>query len=324
MKLDQSAQALIDFTRRQNNPPMGQLSVQELRERSNAMRAQLQPEPPELAGVEDGVIQGPAAEIPYRIYRACAPSSVKAPALVFFHGGGFVLGDLDSHDIVCRQLCQESRCTVIAIDYRRAPEHPFPAAVDDAIHAVEWLHEHADGLGIDTRRMALAGDSAGANLATVAAIDMKRKGQQPLALQILFYPVADQYGDYDSKRRYESGYVLTRSAIDFYADQYFKNKSDKQDWRASPIRYEDLSGLPEALVITAGFDPLVDEGEAYALRLAQAGVRTTLRRFPGQVHGFVTRGRLIPEAFQAIQEAALLLRTRFGQLQPGSQEHSND
>ncbi len=311
MKLNQSAQALIDFTQRQNNPPMGQLSVDELRARSNAMRAQLQPDQPELAGVENSAIKGPAADIPYRIYRASASTSQKTPALVFFHGGGFVMGDLDSHDIVCRQLCQESRCTVVAIDYRRAPEHKFPAAVDDAIQAVEWVREHAAHLGIDAARIAVAGDSAGANLATVVAIDMKRKGLQPLALQILFYPVADQYGDYDSKQRYESGYLLTRSAMDFYAQQYFKSASDKQDWRASPIRHEDLSGLPEALVITAGFDPLVDEGEAYALRLAQAGVRTTLRRFPGQVHGFVTRGRLIPEAFQAIQEAALLLRTRF-------------
>src|SRR5690606_17239899 len=149
------------------------------------------------------------------------------------------------HDIVCRQICKESACTVIAIDYRRAPEHKFPAAVNDAIHATAWLREQAAEFGIDAHRIALAGDSAGANLATVVAIDMKRKGLQPLALQILFYPVADQYADYDSKQRFESGYLLTRSAIDFYAEQYFANESDKQDWRASPIRQEDLTGLPE-------------------------------------------------------------------------------
>ncbi|MGB6104327.1 MAG: alpha/beta hydrolase [Pusillimonas sp.] len=310
MKLDKSAQALIDFTRRQNNPPLGQIPVEQSRALSDALRAQLQPDPPALASVEDGVIHGPEARIAFRVYRA-EITSTPAPAIVFFHGGGFVLGDLDSHDIVCRQLCQESACVVIAIDYRRAPEHQFPAAVDDAIDAVGWVREHAAELGIDGGRIALAGDSAGANLATVVAIDMKRKGLPAVALQILFYPVADQYADYDSKQRYESGYLLTRAAIDFYAQQYFKNDNDKQDWRASPIRQEDLSGLPEALVITAGFDPLVDEGEAYALRLAQAGVRTTLRRFPGQIHGFVTRGRIIPEAFEAIQDAALLLRARF-------------
>ncbi|AEC21991.1 alpha/beta hydrolase domain-containing protein [Pusillimonas sp. T7-7] len=310
MRLDKSAQALIDFTRQQGNPPLGQVPVEQSRAESNAVRAQLQPDPPVLASVEDGMISGPGADIPFRIYRADMASS-SAPAVIFFHGGGFVMGDLDSHDIVCRQICKESACTVIAIDYRRAPEHRFPAAVDDAIHAAAWLREQAAEFGIDADRIALAGDSAGANLATVVAIDMKRNGLQPLALQILFYPVTDQHADYDSKQRFANGYLLTRSAIGFYAEQYFENESDKQDWRASPIRQEDLSGLPEALVITAGFDPLVDEGEAYALRLAQAGVRTTLRRFPGQVHGFVTRGRIVPEAFDAIQEAALLLRTRF-------------
>jgi acetyl esterase len=310
MKLDQSAQALIDFTRQQNNPPLGQVSVEQSREQSNILRAQLQPDPPTLPSVEDGLIEGPEASFAYRLYRAKTGVD-NAPAVLFFHGGGFVLGDLDSHDVVCRQIGQESGCVVIAIDYRRGPEHKFPAAVDDAIYAAGWVREHATALGIDGNRLALAGDSAGANLATVVAIDMKRKGLPPVALQILLYPVADQHGDYDSKQRYGSGYLLTQSAIDFYAKQYFKTEHDKLDWRASPIRQEDLSGLPEALVITAGFDPLVDEGEAYALRLAQAGIRTTLRRFPGQVHGFVTRGRIIPEAFEAIQEVALLLRARF-------------
>lgn len=311
MKLDPSARALIEFARQQNNPPLGQVSVEQLREQSNQQRAALQPDPPVLADVAEGEIMGRAGRTAFRIYRAHATME-HMPAVIFFHGGGFVLGDLDSHDTVCRQLCSESGCVVIAIDYRRAPEHKFPAAVDDAIDAAGWVREHAAELGIDAGRIALAGDSAGANLATVVAIDMKRRGLPAVALQILLYPVVDQYADYESKRRYESGYLLTRLAIDFYAEQYFRHDSDKLDWRASPIRHEALSGLPEALVITAGFDPLVDEGEAYALRLAQAGVRTTLRRFPGQVHGFVTRGRIIPEALEAIQEVALLLRARFG------------
>ncbi|MCC2597620.1 alpha/beta hydrolase [Pusillimonas sp. MFBS29] len=310
MKLDASAQALIDFTKQQNSPALGTVPVGQSRAQSNAIRAQLQPEAPVLASVEEGGTSGLRAVVPFRVYRP-EIAMTKAPAVIFFHGGGFVLGDLDSHDFVCRQICKESACVVIAIDYRRAPEHKFPAAVHDAIDATAWIAAHADELGIDAHRIALAGDSAGANLATVVAIDMKRKGLQPLSLQILFYPVTDQYADYDSKKRYESGYLLTRSAINFYADQYFAGESDKRDWRASPILQEDLSGLPEALIITAGFDPLVDEGEAYALRLAQAGVRTTLRRFPGQVHGFITRGRIIPEALDAIEEAALLLRTRF-------------
>ncbi|PJX27989.1 hypothetical protein CAP48_02065 [Advenella sp. S44] len=311
MKLDKSAQALIDLSRKQNNPPPDQISVAQLRDLSNAQRAQLQPDPPPLPSVVDSVIKGFAVNIPARIYRAQTAVS-NAPVVIFFHGGGFVLGDLESHDIVCRQICKQSGCVVIAVDYRRAPESKFPAAVEDAISAVHWVRAHAAELEIDENRIALMGDSAGANLATVAAIDMKRTGLPKVALQILLYPVTDQYGDYESKRRFQTGYILTKKNIDFYATQYFTSASEKKNWRASPIYYEDLSGLPEALVITAGFDPLADEGEAYALRLVQAGVKVTLRRFTGQVHGFVTRGRIIPEAFEAITEAAVLLKERFG------------
>src|SRR5690606_5094563 len=167
---DASAQALVALTREQNNPPLGTVTVEQSRELSNALRAQLQPDAPALAGVEDGALPGSQAMIPFRIYRAGA-AAVNAPAVIFFHGGGFVLGDLDSHDIVCRQICQESACMVIAIDYRRAPEHKFPAAVIDAIDATAWVRAHAAELGIDADRIALAGDSAGANLATVVAID---------------------------------------------------------------------------------------------------------------------------------------------------------
>lgn len=311
MPLDESAQKLIDLTRQQNNPPLGQVPVATSRELSNQLRAQLQPDPPELFRVEDGVIPDGEQPIAYRRYWPDDASNKPQPAVVFFHGGGFVLGDLDSHDIVCRLLCQASGVQVISIDYRRAPEHKFPAAVIDAAHAAEWLHQHATQLGLDPTQMALAGDSAGANLATVVCIDRKRKKQMPYALQLLLYPVADQHNDYGSKQRYGQGYLLSRDAIEFYAQQYFASIEDRSDWRASPLLCEDLSGLPEALLITAGYDPLCDEGEAYALRLAQAGVRTTVRRFPGQVHGFVSRARVIPQALDAIEDMALLLRTRF-------------
>jgi len=310
MKLDDSAQALIDITRQQGNRPLSEITVDVARAQSNALRARLQPEAPELAHVRDGVISRNGPEIPFRLYRNSPPGAAD-PVVVFFHGGGFVLGDLDSHDVVCRLLCEGSGCTVIAIDYRRAPEHPFPAAVDDALDAALWIQANAAALGVDQRRMALAGDSAGANLATVTALAMKREGLEPAALQILLYPVTDQHGRHESKDRFATGYLLTRSSLDYYASRYLPRESDRQDWRASPLLADDLAGLPEALVLTAGFDPLVDEGEAYALRLAQAGVRTTLRRFPGQVHGFVTRGKIIPEAQEAIDEATAMLRSRF-------------
>jgi len=310
MKLDDSAQALIDITRQQGNRPLSEITVDVARAQSNALRARLQPEAPELAHVRDGVISRNGPEIPFRLYRNSPPGAAD-PVVVFFHGGGFVLGDLDSHDVVCRLLCEGSGCTVIAIDYRRAPEHPFPAAVDDALDAALWIQANAAALGVDQRRMALAGDSAGANLATVTALAMKREGLEPAALQILLYPVTDQHGRHESKDRFATGYLLTRSSLDYYASRYLPRESDRQDWRASPLLADNLAGLPEALVLTAGFDPLVDEGEAYALRLAQAGVRTTLRRFPGQVHGFVTRGKIIPEAQEAIDEATAMLRSRF-------------
>jgi len=313
MPLDESAQKLIEWMRGQNGPVLGQASVEASRQWSSRMSAELQPQAPALARVEDGMLgSGPDAVACRRYWPDDAPDG-PLPAVVFFHGGGFVLGTLDSHDTVCRLLCQASGCTVIAIDYRRAPEHKFPAAVADACHAAQWLHSHATRLGIDPNRMAVAGDSAGGNLAAVVCLERKEKGLSPFALQLLLYPVTDQHNVRDSHQRYGEGFILTRAALAFFAEQYFAQEQDRRDWRASPLLHEDLSGLPEALILTAGFDPLVDEGEAYALRLAQSGVRTTLRRFPGQVHGFVTRGRIIPEAFDAIGEMALLLRARFMQ-----------
>lgn len=309
-RLDASAQALLEFMRQQNIAPLDEVSVDEARAQSNALRAKLQPPVPPVLRVEDGVIVAPEGDIPFRFYRN-VPGDEPLPLVVFFHGGGFVLGDLDSHDIVCRLLCQGSGCAVLAVDYRRAPEYKFPAAVNDAVFAMRWVVQNARALGVDGDRLALAGDSAGGNLATVVALAMKEAGEPAAALQLLMYPVTDQAGDYDSKQRYATGYGLSRTAISYYARQYFSQEADKHDWRASPIFHEDLSGLPEALVITAGFDPLVDEGEAYALRLAQAGVRTTVRRFPGQMHGFVSRGGVIPQAQEAIDEATRLLRERF-------------
>lgn len=309
-QLDASAQALLEFVRQQGNAPLDEVTVEVAREQSNALRAKLQPLSPSVLRVEDGVMAAADQRIPYRFYRD-VPGDQPVPLVVFFHGGGFVLGDLDSHDIVCRLLCKDSGCAVLSVDYRRAPEHKFPAAVDDAVTAMGWVMRNTGALGVDPGRLALAGDSAGANLATVVALSMKEAGEPAAALQLLLYPVTDQARDYDSKQRYAAGYGLSLAAINYYARQYFSNEADKRDWRASPILHKNLAGLPETLIITAGFDPLVDEGEAYALRLAAAGVRTTLKRFPGQIHGFVSRGGVIPQAQEALDEMTLLLRDRF-------------
>jgi len=311
-QLDSSAQALLEIVRQQGMAPLDEVTVEVARAQSNALRAKLQPPTPSVLRVEDGVMHAGDRHIPYRFYRD-VPGGHPIPMVLFFHGGGFVLGDLDSHDTVCRLLCKDSGCAVLAVDYRRAPEHKFPAAVNDAVFAMNWVMRHTEVLGVDPDRLALAGDSAGANLATVVALSMKEAGQRPAALQLLLYPVTDQAGDHDSKHRYASGYGLSLAAINYYARQYFSNEAEKQDWRASPLRHGNLAGLPEAQIITAGFDPLVDEAEAYAAKLAAAGVPTILKRFPGQIHGFVSRGGMIPQAQEALDEMTLLLRKRFFQ-----------
>jgi Esterase/lipase len=310
MPLDASAKKLLDFMRQQNLQPVHEVSVDVARAQSNIVRAKVQPPAPQLRRVEDGVMEWGERQIPYRLYSNSATDIVQ-PLVVFFHGGGFVLGGLDSHDIVCRQLCEASGCNVLAVDYRLAPENKFPAAVEDAVDAVKWAQAHAKALGADAERLAVAGDSAGGNLATVAAMRLKDEGLPFVKLQLLIYPVTDQAGEQESKTRYGQGYGLTLNSMEYYAQQYFNTVEERADWRASPLRRDDLSGQPDALVLTAGYDPLVDEGEAYALRLAQAGVRVTLKRFPGQIHGFISRGGMIPEAMEAIAEAASLLRQRF-------------
>ncbi len=262
----------------------------------------------ELANVEDVDIGGAEGTIGGRLY-VPAVAGTAAPMIVYFHGGGHVIGDLDTHDQPCRFLARETGAVVLAVDYRLAPEHPFPAAVDDSLAAFRWAHREAKRLGADPQRIAVAGDSAGGNLATVVALLAKRDGGPAPAFQALLYPVADHSAKYRSAELFGEGFFLTERQMDWFRDHYFANADDRLDPRGSPLLAEDLSGLAPALVVTAGFDPLRDEGEAYAERLERAGVTTILRRESDLIHGFVNAAGLGGRPAEALGAIAADLRT---------------
>ncbi|MEO8093172.1 MAG: alpha/beta hydrolase [bacterium] len=263
--------------------------------------------PIELERVCDLEIPGPAGSIGARLY---VPPGLPdpGPLVVYYHGGGHVIGDLDTHDQPCRFLARETPAIVLAIAYRLAPEHRFPAAVDDALAAFEWAHAEAESLGADPARIAVAGDSAGGNLAAaVSQLTVAAAGSVP-AFQALIYPVTDYSFRRRSYELFAEGFFLTREEMDWYRDNYFGAPGERSDPRASPILAPDLSGLPPAHVVTAGFDPLRDEGEAYAERLREAGVATTLRREPDLVHGFINAAGLGGRAAEATVAVAAAIR----------------
>jgi acetyl esterase/lipase len=311
MAIDAGAQRVLDLSRESGRPPYETLTVPEAREVSRNARVVTQPDPPEVAEVRDLEAPGPRHPIRMRRYRGIgATAGVALPGLVYFHGGGWAIGDLDTHDVICRQIANAAGCVVISVDYALAPEEKFPAGVEDAIAAAAWVAEHAAELGVDPARLAVGGDSAGGNLAAVVSLDARDRGGPRLGLQVLIYPATDMSLRHDSHRRYGEGLFLTHSLIVWFREHYLRTPADREDWRASPALAHDFRNLPPALVITAGFDPLVDEGEEYAQKLIAAGVPATVRRFPGQIHAFFTMGRVIPDSFAAVNEVALAIQSR--------------
>nr|ACL67843.1 lipolytic enzyme [uncultured bacterium] len=307
MPLDPNVKAILDEMAAQGGPALNEVSPEAAREMFREMELSGEPEPVEA--VEDRTIPGPAGEIPIRVYTPKGDTPL--PVLVFFHGGGFVIGDLETHDAECRALANAADCIVVSVDYRLAPEHKFPAALDDAFAATEWVASNASAIGADPNRIAVGGDSAGGSLATVVSQMAKDRGGPRLAFQLLVYPPT-QYGfDTASHAENADGYFLTRDMMDWFLAQYFTGEVDGSDPRISPLRTADLSGLPPALVITAEFDPLRDDGEAYAARLAEAGVPAKNTRYDGMIHGFFSMAALLPQARQAIDEAAEALREAF-------------
>ena len=265
-------------------------------------RSVLAPKPPEVAEARLLLAPGPVA---LRAYRpAGTKPDQQLPALVYLHGGGWVIGDLDTHDVLCRQLANAARCAVYAVDYRLAPEHPFPAAVDDCTAAVKFVAGRH-------KLVAVGGDSAGGNLATVAALHARDHGGPEIAFQMLIYPGTDQRGEHPSVTRNGEGYLLTKKAMDYFQAQYLPRKSDFLDWRASPLLAKSLAGLPPAYLITAGYDPLLDEGRAYAERLAKEGVEVAYREYPDMVHGFILFGGVLDTANAAVAECSVQLRAAF-------------
>jgi len=308
--LDPDAAFVFKAFQEAARPAYETLSPEEAREYYREARFVCSPEPPELKSVVPLAVPAPHGLIPGRIY---TPNKLRqadgvAPCLVFFHGGGWVIGDLDTHDVVCRKLADEGQLIVISIDYRRAPEHKFPAAVDDAIAATAWIAAHAKGLGIDATRLLVGGDSAGGNLATVAAIAARDGNGPAISGQVLIYPATDFTMAHPSHSEPETSILLTHSVIRWFRDHYLNGTADIHDWRASPALAKTLVGLPPAYVLTAGADPLRDEGDDYARRLTQAGVAVTHRTFPGQFHGFFTMGKLLQQANIAASEIGAWLR----------------
>lgn len=287
------------------------LAPPELRVLYAAQRARLQPPRPAVARAEDIQIPGRDGPLAARLYVPRAGGGPR-PMMLYFHGGGWVVGSLDGYDTTCRRLALKADCVVLSVDYRLAPENPFPAAVHDAWDATIWAADAASGLGGDPRRLVVAGDSAGGTLAAVVSLMARDAGAPAIALQALIYPVADMTRETDSHVRNAQGYMLTTAALRWFYDRYVPDPAQRADWRASPLLAASHAGLPPALVLTAGFDPLRDEGLQYANALSAAGVPTQYVCFERQIHGFITMGRVIEEAHTAVSLCGTALRRAWG------------
>jgi acetyl esterase len=303
MPLDPQAKALLDLM-----PPMPDFSTLELAVVRAGMAGTLSPgEPEPVAKVENRTIPGPAGEIPVRVY---TPSGKGPhPGLVFFHGGGFVLCNLDTHDGTCRSLANGAGCMVVSVDYRLAPEHRYPAAPEDCYAATQWVAKNGSELGIDVARLAIAGDSAGGNLTAVVALMARDRGGPALRFQLMIYPVTDFAFDTPSYRENGEGYFLTGGMMGWFRDQYLADPKHGLEGYAAPLRAQNLANLPPGLCITAEYDPLRDEGEAYAERLRKAGIDCRTTRYPGMFHGFFGMTAQLDAARAAVVEASAALRS---------------
>jgi acetyl esterase len=311
MTPDPQVQLILEWIRNANAPEYSELTPQQARTAFETAWAKLDARREDVFRAEDRRIPGPVEEIPVRIYTP-AESASPLPVVVWLHGGGFVIGSLESYDAICRVLANHSGAIVVSVDYRLAPEHPFPAAVDDAFAALKWAAANASSYGGDAARIAVAGDSAGGNLAAVCAILARDAGGPQLARQVLIYPATAAHPDSASHLAYAEGYVLTRRTIQWFRHHKLGGRDPGDDFRHAPLLAPDLSGLAPALVIVAGFDPLHDEGVAYAKRLKDAGNTVDLLAFDGMVHGFLNFSRRVDAGRVAIGEVVKSLKKGFG------------
>lgn len=306
MPLDPQVRALIDQASAAGLPPYPTLSAEEARRVMVLRMAMTAGEPQAVAAVSNRQIPGPDGPLLLRTFTPAG--SGPFPILVYFHGGGFVVGSVETHDHLCRALANASGCIVASVEYRLAPEHKFPAAVDDAFAATRWVTDNAADLLGDARRIAVGGDSAGGNLAAATALRARDEGGPALRYQLLIYPVTNHNFDTPSYHENGSGYMLSRADMEWYWNHYLAREEDGLHPYASPLRAEDLHGLPPALVATAEYDPLRDEGEAYANRLREAGVPVAFTRYNGLIHGFLRYHNVLDRIRQALDEMGAALR----------------
>ncbi len=311
--LDEQVQVLLMMAAKLGRKNTENGSIAEARRALDADAPLLGATMPPLARVEDRVIRDDGLAVPIRIY---VPKALErrrdAPALVFFHGGGFVLGSIASHENTCAEIADRVPCVVVSVDYRLAPESKFPIGVDDGLAAFRWVHAHATELGLDPDRIAVGGDSAGGNLAAVVCQDLVKAGGPMPRFQLLVYPATDLTCSTPSHELFARGFLLEASTIRFYIDQYVRTRADIDDPRASPLKATSFRGLPPAMVMTAGFDPLRDEGKAYADALAAAGISVTYRNDAGMVHGYFSLSGAVDVAKDAMSEAVRELRDALG------------
>ncbi|MBA3303964.1 MAG: alpha/beta hydrolase [Acidimicrobiia bacterium] len=305
MPLDPQATAVLDLIESAGGPRLDEMTPVDARALYESM-AEARTSEERLGAVEDLVIAGPGGDLPLRLYRPEGEGPF--PVSMYFHGGGWVIGSIASHDALCQSLASRSGAAVVSVEYRLAPEAPFPAALEDCYVATAHVADNAARLGFDPSRLAVSGDSAGGNLAASTCLLARDRGGPALAFQLLVYPATDHAYAFPSCTENGEGYFLTLDAMRWFSAHYLSEPGDGKDPLASPLLAEDLSGLPPALVITAEFDPLRDEGEAYAARLAEAGVKTEVHRYDGMIHGFLSMAVMLDQGATAVEECATALR----------------
>lgn len=301
MPLDPLVKAFLDQMKAMGGPKMSDVGADIARQTFNAMMQMVGPKDVPVGKTENIMVPGPGGEIPVRVYSPVAAGGEAMPALVYYHGGGFVIGNIDSHDGLCRMMANEGNLRVISVDYRLAPEHKFPAAFDDALAALNWVEQNASNLGVDANRIAVGGDSAGGALAAEVAQHAK-KGV--VAAQMLLFPVTQIGAETSSLREFAVGYFLEKETLDWFYASYLPEGADKNDTRLSPLRAKDVSGLPPAYIMLGGYDPLHDEGMQYADKLRAAGVKVQIADYSDMVHCFVYLQSVLPQAHEALASAA--------------------